>query len=275
MSTMKRTAIAGVAGRMGRHLVAAAQRAGFEVTGGTEMPDAPDRETDIGVLAGLSDPLGLLPVTDPVEAARDAHVWVDFTAPAATVGALQVLRHTSVTAIVIGTTGFSALEDGQINAAAADFAIVKAGNFSLGINLLSALTRVAAARLGQDWDIDIGECHHRGKVDAPSGTALMLGAAAAAGRGASLDALQRPPYLGADAQRRAGEIGFAVRRGGGVVGDHDVQFASAREVLALSHRALDRAVFADGALAAADWALGQAPGLYDMEDVLGLKTLTV
>ncbi|MEO0786780.1 MAG: 4-hydroxy-tetrahydrodipicolinate reductase, partial [Pseudomonadota bacterium] len=171
----------------------------------------------------------------------------------------------------IGTTGFSALEEGQIRAAASEFAIVKAGNFSLGVNLLTALTRIVAAKLGPDWDIEITESHHRRKVDAPSGTALMLGEAAASGRGAPLESLARPPYQGPNAARSAGEIAFSVRRAGGIVGDHEAMFASEREVISLGHRALDRAVFADGAIKAAEWALTQPPGLYDMEDVLGLK----
>ena len=259
---------------MGRQLVAASIRSGHRITGGTEMPDSPDRETDIGVLAGLPDPLGLLPTSDPVEAAGEAQVWIDFTAPQATLSALHGLRHTSVQAVVIGTTGFSALEEGQIRAAAAEFAIVKAGNFPPGVNLPSTLVRLAASRLGPDWDIEISEIHHRHKVDAPSGTALMLGNAAAAGRGAPLDQLRRPPYDGLNAVRAPGEIAFSVRRAGGVVGDHEALFASEREAIVLGHRALDRAVFADGAIRAAEWVMTRPPGLYDMEDVLALKGMS-
>ncbi|MEO0818585.1 MAG: 4-hydroxy-tetrahydrodipicolinate reductase [Pseudomonadota bacterium] len=272
MTDPKRIAIAGVAGRMGRQLVAASLRAGHRVTGGSEMPDSPDRETDIGVLAGLPDPLGLMPSSDPVDAASEAQVWIDFTAPQATLSALHGLRHTSVQAVVIGTTGFTALEEGQIQAAASDFAIVKAGNFSLGVNLLTALIRLTAARLGPDWDIEISETHHRYKVDAPSGTALMLGQAAAAGRRAPFDQLTRAPYDGPDSARAPGEIAFSVRRAGGIIGDHDALFATERETLTLGHRALDRTVFADGAIKATEWAMGRPPGLYDMEDVLGLKS---
>ncbi|MEL6663502.1 MAG: 4-hydroxy-tetrahydrodipicolinate reductase [Pseudomonadota bacterium] len=271
MTEPRRIAIAGVAGRMGRQLVAAGLRAGHRITGGTEVADSPERESDIGVLAGLPDPLGLLPTSDPVEAAGEAQVWIDFTMPQATLSALQGLRHTTVQAVVIGTTGFSALEEGQIRAAASEFALVKAGNFSLGVNLLTALTRIVAGKLGPDWDIEITESHHRRKVDAPSGTALMLGEAAASGRGAPLESLARPPYQGPNSARNAGEIAFSVRRAGGIVGDHEAMFASEREVISLGHRALDRAVFADGAIKAAEWALTQPPGLYDMEDVLGLK----
>lgn len=267
--------MAGVAGRMGRQLVAACVRSGHAIVGGTEMPDSPDRETDIGVLAGLADPLGLLPTSDPVEAAGEAQIWIDFTAPQATLSALHGLRHTSVQAVVVGTTGFSALDETQIQAAAREFAIVKAGNFSLGVTLLSALVRLAAARLGPDWDVEISETHHRHKIDAPSGTALMLGEAAAAGRGAALGDLVRPPYDGPNAARAPGEIAFSVRRAGGVVGDHEALFASEREAISLGHRALDRAVFADGAIRAAEWVMTRPPGLYDMEDVLGLKGISV
>lgn len=271
MSETKSFAIAGVAGRMGRQLVQAVLRAGHRVSGGTEITDSPARDSDIALLAGLPDPIGVRPASDPVEAAGDAHVWVDFTQPQATLAALQGLRHTSVSAVVIGTTGFSAQDEAEIAAAARHFAIVKAGNFSLGVNLLSAVTRLVAARLGEDWDVEILETHHRRKVDAPSGTALMLGEAVAHGRGARLETLRRAPYDGPNAQRETGEIAFSVRRAGGVIGDHEALFASDSELISLSHRALDRTVFAEGAVRAAEWALGQPAGLYDMEHVLGLK----
>ena len=268
---VRRIAIAGCAGRMGRQLVRSALLLGQDVTGGTETPDSTARDTDIALLAGAGYTIGKLPVTDPVEAANGAQVWVDFTAPKATLAALEALKHTSVQAVVIGTTGFSAKEEAEIRVAAGQFAIVKAGNFSLGVNLLSAVTRLVAARLGSGWDVEILETHHRRKIDAPSGTALMLGDAAAAGRGAARSDLEQPPYRGADSPRVEGGIGFAVRRSGGVVGDHEVTFASETEVLHLGHSALDRSVFADGALHAALWAFGKPPGLYDMEDVLDLK----
>lgn len=263
-------AIAGVAGRMGRQLVAAALDAGLSIAGGSEMPGSVYTKNDIGELAGRPN-LGIRPTTDPVTAAGAAEVWVDFTVPAATVAALNALKHTQVSAVIIGTTGFSVVEEAEIAEAAKQFAIVKAGNFSLGVNLLQALTRLAAARLGQDWDIEILETHHRKKLDAPSGTALMLGEAAADGRGQKLEALRAPPRDGPDNMREAGSIGFAVRRSGGVIGEHDVSFASEREVITLSHMAIDRAVFAHGAIEAAKWARGRAPGLYGMDDVLGLN----
>ena len=248
-----RVAIAGVAGRMGRQLVGAALDAGLTVVGGSEAPSSEHLGEDIGVAA-----------------AAKADVWIDFTRPAATLAALDSLKHTSVRAAIIGTTGFTDEEEAEIAQAAQSLAIVKAGNFSVGINLLQALTRMAAERLGPDWDIEILETHHRRKVDAPSGTALMVGEAAAAGRGKPLSDLRAGPYDGPDAKRRAGSIGFAVRRSGGVIGEHEVSFGSDMEILSLSHTAIDRAVFAHGALGAAAWAMRQDPGLYDMNDVLGL-----
>ncbi|KJS35443.1 MAG: dihydrodipicolinate reductase [Hyphomonas sp. BRH_c22] len=262
-------AIAGVAGRMGRQLVASALDAGLSVAGGTEAPGKGPFDRDIGELAGRRI-LGIRPVTDPVAAAADASVWIDFTRPEATLAALDALKHTRVSGVVIGTTGFSAAQEREIDRAAAQFAIVKAGNFSLGINLLQALTRIAAGRLGEGWDIEILETHHRRKVDAPSGTALMLGDAAAEGRGSVLDDLRSPPYDGPDSERQAGQIGFSVRRMGDVIGEHSVSFGSDMEILTLTHTALDRQVFAHGAVQAANWVKGRKPGLYGMDDVLGL-----
>lgn len=263
-------AIAGVAGRMGRQLAAVAIDRGLALVGGTEVEAANAYGEDIGLLAGRRA-IGVKPSADPVQAAHTASAWIDFTRPAATLTALDALSGTGVRAVVIGTTGFSDEEEAQIAAAAQRFAIVKAGNFSIGVNLLEALTRFAAARLGTDWDIEVLETHHRMKVDAPSGTALMLGEAAAEGRGASLSSLRSPPYDGPEAQREPGRIGFAVRRAGGVIGDHEVAFGAEKEVIRLSHTALDRSVFAEGAIHAAIWASRQPVGLYDMNDVLGLS----
>lgn len=263
-------AIAGVAGRMGRQLVAAALDAGLQVTGGSEAPASDHLNSDIGELAGRPT-LHLQPATDPVAAAARADVWIDFTRPAATLAALEALKHTRVRAAIIGTTGFSAAEEAEIAKAADALAIVKAGNFSIGVNLLEALTRMAAERLGDGWDIEILETHHRRKVDAPSGTALMLGDAAAKGRGQPLSDLRGGPYDGPDSKRKEGSIGFSVRRMGDVIGEHAVSFGSDMETLTLTHTALNRAVFAHGALNAAAWAARQAPGLYSMDDMLGLS----
>ncbi|MEL6856970.1 MAG: 4-hydroxy-tetrahydrodipicolinate reductase [Pseudomonadota bacterium] len=269
MSKQINIAVAGCAGRMGRQLVSVGHANGHNLVGGTEVSGSSAIGRDIGTLAGL-EPLGAMCVADLRDAARSATVWIDFTAPAATLSALQTLPGLGARAAVIGTTGFTAEEEVQIQAAAQSLAIVKAGNFSLGVNLLEALVRQAAASLGSEWDIEILETHHRHKVDAPSGTALMLGDAAAEGLGRPLSELRAAPYDGADAKRITGEIGFSVRRSGGVIGDHEVTFASEREIVSLRHTALDRAVFAQGAIKAAEWAVAQAPGLYDMTDVLGV-----
>ncbi|MCL4124532.1 UNVERIFIED_CONTAM: hypothetical protein GTU68_056900, partial [Idotea baltica] len=166
---------------MGRQLTAAAITTGMTVVGGSETADSGHLSQDIGVLAG-GTAIGLTPQSDTVTAAANADIWVDFTRPRASIAALKALAHTRVRGVVIGTTGFSPAEEDEIRQASESLAIIKAGNFSVGINLLQALTRLAAERLGEDWDIEILETHHRRKVDAPSGTALMLGDAAAAGR---------------------------------------------------------------------------------------------
>jgi 4-hydroxy-tetrahydrodipicolinate reductase len=256
-------AIAGAAGRMGRALIAAAAaNPKLRIAGGTERAGSPSIGQDLGALAALS-PLGASVSTDASAIAAD--VWIDFTTPAATLAALAA---TPARAAIIGTTGLSESDDAAIREAAKAKAIVRSGNFSLGVNLLAALVEQAAQRLGPEWDIEITEAHHRRKVDAPSGTALMLGDAAAAGRGVALTDKRLAPRDGVTGARPEGGIGFAVIRGGGIIGKHDVAFASEREVLTLSHQALDRALFADGALAAALWAAGKPPGLYSMRDVL-------
>lgn len=269
MTDRLKIAVAGVAGRMGRQLVAAALDNGHSVSGGTEVAGSPFIGKDMGVLAGRES-LGIAVRAGINEAASGGDVWVDFTRPQATLTALALAPSAGIKAFVIGTTGFNTPQEEEIKAAAERVTIVKAGNFSLGVNLLEALVRQAAARLGTDWDIEVLETHHRRKVDAPSGTALMLGQAAATGRGATLEALRSGLYEGPDAKREAGKIGFAVRRSGGVIGEHEVTFGSDMELISLSHTALDRSVFAAGAIRAAEWAAQQGPGLYGMDDVLGL-----
>jgi 4-hydroxy-tetrahydrodipicolinate reductase len=269
MTNSIKLAIAGVAGRMGQQLATEALNAGHQVTGATEAPGS-DRVGDPLDRLVRSAPADVRISDDIAAAAKGCDVWIDFTRPAATLAALHDLPAAGVKAAIIGTTGFDAAGEEEILEAAASLAIVKAGNYSLGVNLLCALTRRAAQSLGEDWDIEILETHHRRKVDAPSGTALMIGDAAASGRDADLKTLRAEPYDGPDAKREPGKIGFAVRRSGGVVGEHEVTFGSDMEILSLSHTALDRAVFAHGALAAARWAMRQGPGLYNMDDVLGL-----
>ena len=202
-------------------------------------------------------------------AAVNADVWIDFTTPEATMTALDALSGAKVRAAIVGTTGLSGVQQDRIAEHAKRIAIVCSGNFSLGVNLLAALVEQAAAKLGPRWDIEILEAHHRRKADAPSGTALMLGEAAAKGRGAVLKDVRLSPYDGVTGARKAGGIGFASLRAGGIIGEHDVVFAAEREVVKLSHAALDRGLFADGALAAAVWASDRPAGLYTMRDVLG------
>jgi len=261
-------AIAGAAGRMGRALIrAACADPRFEVVGGTERSDG--HGIDLGILAGIA-PLFMTTTDIADHAAENAQVWIDFTSPEATLASLAALSKTSTRAAVVGTTGLSPEQEKQIAEHAKRIAIVRSGNFSLGVNLLAALVEQAAQRLGPEWDIEISEAHHRRKADAPSGTALLLGEAAAAGRNTPLEDARLKPYDGITGERPAGKIGFSVTRGGGIVGEHEVRFIAEREILSLSHQALDRAVFADGALAAAAWVANKPPGLYSMRDVLGI-----
>ncbi|MEQ1785184.1 MAG: 4-hydroxy-tetrahydrodipicolinate reductase [Hyphomonadaceae bacterium] len=255
-----RIAIAGIDGRMGRALVSSAG-ANIAIVGGSERPGS----TALGIAPG-----GWTVSDGAAKAAQSADVWIDFTTPTATLAALELLKLTKVKAAVLGTTGLSQAQEIEIAEHAKRIAIVRDRNFSLGVNLMIGLVEQAAARLGEDWDIEISEGHHRRKVDAPSGTALMIGEAAARGRGEPLGDLRVPPHDGQTGPRKEGSIGFSVIRGGGIIGDHETAFISDEEILSISHRALDRAIFAKGALAAAKWAAGQKPGLYTMRDVLGL-----
>jgi len=238
-----RIGIYGSAGRMGRAIADIAEDAGAMIAGGTDARD------------------------DPVPLARAADVLVDFSAPSALPAHLAAARAAG-TPIVIGTTGLSAAHHAAIDAA--DVAVLQTGNTSLGVTLLGILVREAAVRLGADWDIEILEAHHRHKVDAPSGTALLLGEAAAAGRGTTLAEVRVDDRAGLTGARTEGTIGFASLRGGSVIGDHQVIFASEGERIELGHLAQDRSIFAKGAVRAALWLAGQAPGRYRMGDVLGL-----
>lgn len=263
-------AIAGAGGRMGRALVrAAAHDSRFLVCGGTERGDGQFLGIDLGALAGVA-PLMMNTSETANLAAGKAQVWIDFTAPEATIAALDALIGTPVKAAIIGTTGLTAEQERKIAEHAKRIAIVRSGNFSLGVTLLAALVEQAAQRLGPEWDIEITEAHHRRKVDAPSGTALLLGDAAARGRNVKLSDARLKPHDGVTGERKEGGIGFSAIRGGGIVGEHDVRFIAEREMISLSHQAMDRAVFADGALAAALWVANKPPGLYSMRDVLGL-----
>jgi 4-hydroxy-tetrahydrodipicolinate reductase len=270
MSDM-RLIVAGAGGRMGRTLVRAiAETPALVLAGATEAEGSPFVGEDSGVLAGL--PANRVPVVSevkPLTIAADA--IVDFTAPAATVALAALAAETNI-AHVIGTTGLSASDEAKIREAARRAIIVKSGNMSLGVNLLAALTRRVARALDDDFDIEILEVHHNKKVDAPSGTALLLGRAAAEGRGVDLDQHSVKSRDGHTGARQRGDIGFAALRGGTVVGEHSVIFAGTAERIELVHKAEDRAIFARGALKAALWTRGQKPGLYSMADVLGLAS---
>ncbi|WP_425410454.1 4-hydroxy-tetrahydrodipicolinate reductase [Hyphococcus sp.] len=261
--------VAGAGGRMGKAIVAEILRTpGATLAGGFERPGGPDIGKDIGVLAGL-DAIGLAVEDAAEKGLARAGAMIDFTAPDVSAANAAAAAKQGV-AHVIGTTGLSEENEAAIAEAAKSIAIVKSGNMSVGVNILTALVERAAKALDEDFDIEIFEAHHRAKVDAPSGTALMLGEAAARGRGRDLEALRAEDDR--SGERKKGDIGFSVMRGGGVVGEHRVSFAGLQEVITLSHLALDRALFAKGAVAAAQWAAGKPPGLYSMRDVLGLNS---
>lgn len=206
------------------------------------------------------------------EAIAAADVVIDFTSPAACAALAERLADLGGKALVSGPTGWTDADLARIAGAAARMPIVRAGNFSLGVNMLMGLVRQAAAALpARDYDVEVVEAHHRRKVDAPSGTALMLGEAAAAGRGVNLSDVAQRVRDGVTGARREGDIGFAVLRGGGIVGEHSVVFAAEDEILTFAHSARDRSLFARGAVEAARWVAGKPPGEYDMQDVLGMK----
>jgi len=265
-----RLIVAGAGGRMGRTLVKAiADTKGLVLAGALEDARSPLLGWDAGTLAGLGEN-GVKLVGDAGPLMGKADGIIDFTIPAATI-ALAALAAKAGKVHVIGTTGLSAAEEGQIEDAARTAVIVKSGNMSLGVNLLAALTKRVAKTLDASFDIEILEMHHSQKVDAPSGTALLLGRAAAEGRGIDLDKNSVRNRDGHTGARRAGDIGFATLRGGSVVGEHTVIFSGPAERIELVHKAEDRMIFARGALHAALWARSQKPGLYSMMDVLGLK----
>ena len=262
--------INGASGRMGRmlarvvtespraRLIGALERRGHDWIG-----------QDLGDAMGEAK-MGVMVSDDPLELVARAQAVIDFTAPAASVEMATLTAQARVVH-VIGTTGFDAGDLKRIEAAARHAVIVRAGNMSLGVNLLAQMTRRVAAALDEDFDIEIVETHHNQKIDAPSGTALMLGDAAAEGRGVSLDRVADRGRDGMTGRRERGHIGFAALRGGDVVGEHDVVFAGPGERVILRHVATDRAIFARGALRAALWGQGKMPGEYDMIDVLGLS----
>ena len=268
MSDM-RLIVAGAGGRMGHTLIQAiAASQGVALAGAIEAPGAAAIGRDSGELAGLSkNGIAVTAALEPLLAAADG--LIDFTTPKASAAfaglmAKQGLVH------VIGTTGLAADEEAAIAAAGRRAIVIKSGNMSLGVNLLAALVKRVARTLDAEFDIEILEMHHNRKIDAPSGTALMLGEAAAHGRGLHLASHRVMNREGVTGPRRAGDIGFASLRGGTVVGDHSVIFAGPAERIELVHKAEDRMIFARGALKAALWGRGRAPGVYSMANVLGL-----
>ncbi len=268
MSDM-RVAVLGAAGRMGQALTRAlAETPGCTISGGIETKGSPAVGQDIGAVAGL-DPVGVTITDDPLPLFAHIDGVLDFTSPASTVAFAGLAAQARIVH-VIGTTGFSDDDLVKLNAAARHATIIKAGNMSMGVNLLAALTERVAATLGPEFDVEILEMHHRHKRDAPSGTSLMLGAAAAKGRDVSLAQKSVTTRDGDTGPRRDGDIGFAALRGGDVVGEHSVIFAGPGERIELAHIASDRGIFANGAVKAALWGRGKPPGLYSMADVLGL-----
>ena len=262
-------AVVGASGRMGRTLIQTVQATkGCHIMGAIEQKGSAALGQDAGLLAGVGR-LDVAIVEDPLPVFAQAEAVLDFTVPAASVEYAGLAAQARIVH-VLGTTGFDAEQEKNIEAAARHATIVKAGNLSVGVNRLLEITRRIAATLGpDDFDIEVIEMHHKHKVDAPSGTALMLGQAAARGRNVDLGTHSvrvRDGYTGA---RVVGTIGFAALRGGNVVGDHTVIFAGENERIEISHKATDRSIFARGAVRAALWGKGREPGLFSFADVLG------
>src|SRR6201995_2339062 len=267
--TDMRLIVAGAGGRMGRALVRAiADTKGAVLVGALEAPGSERIGDDAGVLAGLPAN-GVKLSADLWTMSAEADGILDFTVPAATIANVAIAAQRGI-AHVIGTTGLSASDEAVIRSVTSRAIVVKSGNMSLGVNLLAALVKRAAQSLDESFDIEILEHHHKAKVDAPSGTALMLGESAAAGRKIALAERSARGRDGITGARRPGDIGFASLRGGTAAGDHSVMFAGQFERITLSHHAEDRTLFAQGALKAALWANGKKPGFYTMADVLGL-----
>jgi 4-hydroxy-tetrahydrodipicolinate reductase len=269
MSDM-RLIVAGAGGRMGRALTRViSDTPGAVLTGALEAPGSELLGKDAGMLAGLPEN-GVKLSADLWSLSANADGILDFTVPGATIANVAIAAERGLVH-VIGTTGLSASDDAVIKSVTKRAIVVKSGNMSLGVNLLAALVKRVAQSLDDSFDIEILEMHHKAKVDAPSGTALLLGEAAAEGRKIALDKHSARGRDGLTGARKAGDIGFASLRGGSVTGDHSVIFAGPMERIELTHRAEDRTMFAQGAVKAAMWARHQKPGFYSMADVLGLK----
>jgi len=262
--------ITGAAGRMGQTLIKAVSDSDvMRLAAVLERPGHAWVGQDIGVAMGGAE-MGIIVGDDALEAFASAQAVIDFTAPAATVAHAAIAAQARIVH-VIGTTGMDESDLAKIAAAGRHATIIRAGNMTLGVNLLTLLTKKVAEALDEDFDIEIVEAHHHHKVDAPSGTALMLGEAAAAGRNVSLEDVSDRGRDGITGERRRGDIGFHAIRGGDIAGEHDVIFAAPGERIVLRHIATDRSIFARGALRAALWGQGRDPGEYDMLDVLGLN----
>ncbi|PCI40876.1 MAG: 4-hydroxy-tetrahydrodipicolinate reductase [Rhodospirillaceae bacterium] len=260
--------IIGAAGRMGRMLLLAVDAAEDAViAGGVEAPGHADLGTDLGELGGVN-PVGVALTSDARALFKAVDAVIDFTVPVVTALNAQLAKE-SGTVLVIGTTGLDEAQQNTIVAASISAAIVQAANYSVGVNVLLGLVEQAAKILPEAYDIEILEMHHHHKIDAPSGTALALGHAAAAGRNVNLDDVADKVRDGIIGPRKSGDIGFATLRGGDVVGDHTVMFAGPGERVEITHKAASREVFANGAVRAALWGVDQKPGLYSMKNVLG------
>jgi 4-hydroxy-tetrahydrodipicolinate reductase len=264
-----RVALFGISGRMGKALLAAlTEYPELQLVGALASPTSAWLGRDVSSLMN-GQLTGVHATSDPAAALKDAQVAIDFTLPIATAANLAACRAARVP-MVIGTTGHDVETRSAIDRAAREIPIVHAANMSLGVNVLLKLVELTARTLDSNYDIEIFEAHHRNKKDAPSGTALALGRAAAQGRGAELEQLAEYARYGDTGVRRPGSIGFSVARGGDIVGEHVVSFVTMGERIELTHRAHDRMGFARGALAGARWVVGRTPSLYDMQDVLGL-----
>jgi len=267
--TVLRIIVAGASGRMGRMLVrAVAEARGVELAGATERSGSSFLGSDAGELAGV-ETLGV-PLLDDIQRCAAADVLIDFTSPVATLSHAAFVANRGM-AIVIGTTGFDTAQLKQLKDILAGSPAVMAANYSVGVNLTLNLIKRAAEVLGEDYDAEIFEAHHKHKVDAPSGTALAMGHALATGRKAELEDVAVYAREGITGARKAGSIGFSVVRGGNIVGEHQAMFIADEERIEINHAASDRMVFARGATRAAGWLSHQPTGWYDMQDVLHLN----
>ncbi len=266
-----RVGVAGIGGRMGVMIALdVLNRPETSLSAGSARPGSANEGKDLSAFVG-GDPLNVTATSDPAKLLADSDVVIDFTLPAQTIALAERSAAGPAVPLVIGTTGLSADEEAALSAAAQSVPIVFAPNMSLGVTILNALVEQVAATLGDDYDIEIVEMHHGRKIDAPSGTAVGLGRAAARGRGGNLDNMAVWSREGHTGARETGKIGFATLRGGDVVGEHTVIFAGPGERVEIGHKAAGRHIFAGGAVRAALWLAGRKPGLYTMRDVLGLS----